>query len=162
MNSPINHQARLHLARLARRLATGAITNEQFENQRPRSQESTLHDIYFRGLWPLYDDFIEHRLVGKWALDREERTQVARILLFLRSGLPYRYPRITGLAQIPVILLSLVTLGWFGRFWHRRSWRGGDESVWPFYTRNEYDAARRYPVFLNGSTRLGSQTGQQP
>ena len=158
MNSPIDQEARQHLARLARRLAAGAISNEQFENQRPNSREAALHDIYFHGLWPLYDDFIEHRLVGKWALGREERTQVARILLFLRSGLPYRYSRTTGLTQAPVILLSLVTLGWFGRFWYRRSWRGGDESVWPFYTRNEYDAARQYPVFLNGSTRLGSKT----
>ena len=112
MNAVIDDEARKHLARLARRLASGSITNEEFENRQRQSKEPALHDIYFYGLWPLYDDFVEHKLVGRWALTREGRAWVARIVLFLHSGLPYRYPRVTGLSQVPVMLLSLVTLGW--------------------------------------------------
>jgi len=140
---------------LARRLASGRISNEQFEDEQIRSKEAALHDIYFYGLWPLYDDFTEHKLVGRWALSREGRTWVARIVLFLHSGLPYRYPRITGIAQLPVLLFSLATLGWFGRYWRRRQWRGGDESVWPFYSRGEYEAALQTPPFLNGNAQQG-------
>ena len=162
MNLSIDHGARKHLAALARRLASGAITNEQFESQCPDSNEAAVHDIYFYGLWPLYDDFIEHKLIGKWALSREGRTWVARIVLLLRSGLPYRYPRVTGFAQVPVLLLSLVTLGWFGRFLRRRLWRGGDESIWPFYSRSEYETALQHPVFLNGAAQPGGQPDQPP
>lgn len=153
MSTLIDHGARKHLAALARRLAAGAITNDQFEDECPDSKESAVHDIYFYGLWPLYDDFVEHKLVGKWALSREGRTWVARIVLFLHSGLPYRYPRVTGFAQVPVMLLSLATLGWFGRFWRRRLWRGADESVWPFYSRSEYEAALQNPVFMRGAAQ---------
>ena len=99
---------------------------------------------------------------SKWALSREGRTWVARIVLFLRSGLPYRYPRVTGFAQVPVLLLSLVTLGWFGRFLRRRLWRGGDESIWPFYSRSEYETALQHPVFLNGAAQPGGQPDQPP
>jgi hypothetical protein len=74
------------------------------------------------------------------------------------SGLPYRYPRVTGVAQLPVILLSLATFGWFGRYWRRRQWRGGDESVWPFYSRSEYEGALQHPVFLNGNAQQGVPT----
>jgi hypothetical protein len=153
MNAVIDNEARRHLAALARRLAAGGITNEQFEDRQRRSKEHALHDIYFYGLWPLYDDFVEHKLVGKWALTPEGRTWVARIVLFLHSGLPYQYPRVTGLSQIPVMLLSLVTLGWFGRYWRRRQWRNGDESVWPFFSRGEYEVALQNPPFLRGNAQ---------
>lgn len=149
MNESIDHNARKHLATLARRLAAGGITNEQFQEALQFGKEAALHDIYFRGLWPFYCDFFEHKLVGRNALTSDGRTWVARIALFLHSDLPYRYSRITGIAQLPVALFSFATLGWFGRYWHRRQWRGGDESVWPFYSRNEYETALQHPVFLN-------------
>lgn len=160
MNQAADQEARKHLAGLVRRLASGAITNEQFENAQPNSKEPTLQDIYFYGLWPLYDDFVEHKLIGRWALTREGKAWVARIVLFLHSGQPYRYPQLTGFSQIPVILLSLFSLGWFGRFWRRRKWRGGDESVWPFYSRSEYEEALKHPVFLNGNAQQRVQPGR--
>jgi hypothetical protein len=123
-------------------------------------KEPALQDIINYGLWPLYDDFVQHKLIGRWALTPEGKTWVARIVLFLHSGLPYRYPQLTGFAQVPVILLSLFTLGWFGRFWRRRKWRGGDQSVWPFYSRSEYEAALKNPVFLNGCPQQRVQGGR--
>lgn len=149
------------MSALARRLAAGTITNDQFEDELPTSHEAALYDIYFYGLWPLYDDFVEHKLVGKWALTRDGRAWVARMVLFLRSGLPYRYPRITGIAQGPAVLLSLATLGWFGRFWRRRQWHGSDESLWPFYSRSEYEAALKTRPFLNGTTHPVDLTNAQ-
>ncbi|MDS4039548.1 MAG: hypothetical protein RKP20_00005 [Candidatus Competibacter sp.] len=150
MEAMIDHEGRKRLAELTRRLAVGRITNEEFESQRPNSKEIALFEVYFYGLWPLYDDFVEHKLIGRWALTPEGRAWVARIVLFLRSGLPYCYPRLTGLAQLPVLLCSLATLGWVGRLWRRRQWKDGDESVWPFFSRSEYDEARRNPVYLSG------------
>ncbi|HLF97745.1 MAG TPA: hypothetical protein VI457_11430 [Methylococcaceae bacterium] len=153
MSEFIDGSARKYIARLVRRLAAGAVTNRQFEDALPLSEEKALHDIYVHGIWPLYDDIEEHKLVERWALTREGRTWLARIVLFLRSGLPYRYPEITGISQIPVVLLSLFTLGWFGRFWTLRKWRsaGADEAVWPFFTRSEYEATRQHPPFFAGN-----------
>ena len=149
MNVSIDHPARKQLATLARSLACGAISNWQFERQCPDSKDAAVLDICFHGLWPLYDDLVEHKLSGTRALSQEIRTEVARMVVFLHSGRPYRYPRVSGWAQIPVLLLSLATLGWFGHLWQRHLWRGGDVSVWPFYARSEYEAALRHPVFLN-------------
>jgi hypothetical protein len=152
MSDVIDSDARRRLAELARHLASGQITNDEFEDRRPNSSERGLHDIYFFGLWPLYGDLLTHRLTRRWALTPEGRARVSRIVLFLRSGAPYRYPRTTGLAAIPVLLISLVTFGWFGRMWCRYTWRGGDQTVWPFYTRAEYETAVRNPVYLNGGS----------
>lgn len=140
MGDFVDQAARQQLAALVQQLAAGEITNRQFEDNRPCSTERALHDIFAHGLWPLYDDLTEHKLTGKRALTIEAQAHVARVILFLKSGLPYRYPRSAGIARLPVFLLSLATLGWFGRYWHGRLWRGADESVWPFYARNEYQA----------------------
>ena len=149
-HSVVDDIARRRLAELARHLAAGRITNDDFEEQRPASSERALYEVYFYGLWPLYDDFITHRLTGRWALTPDGRAWVARIVLFLRSGQSYRYPNVTGLLALPFMLLSMVTLGWFGRFWVRYRWRDGDESVWPFYSREDYERALAHPVYLNG------------
>jgi hypothetical protein len=148
MTAKIDHEARRRLAELSRHFASGLITNDEFVDEVRFGKEPALHDVHFYGLWPLYDDFITHRVRDKWALTVEGRAWVARIILFLRSGTPYRYPIATGLRAIPGMLLSLLTLGWFGKFWLRRQRRGGNESVWPFYSRAEYEAALRNPVYL--------------
>ena len=56
-------------------------------------------------------------------------------------------------SQVPVLMLSLLTLGWFGRYWRNRKWRDGDVSVWPFYSRSEYESALKNPIFLNGAAQ---------
>lgn len=150
MSATIDHEARRRLAELSRHLASGLITNDEFAGEVRIGKEPGLHDVHFYGIWPLYDDLIAHRLKGKWALTSEGRAWVARIILFLRSGIPYRYPIATGFKVLPVMLLSLATLGWFGKFWLRRQRRGGDETVWPFYSRAEYEIALRNPVYLAG------------
>lgn len=158
---PIDAAARLRLACLARQLAAGAITNDAFERQCPESDDPAVHDIFFRGLWPLYDDFVEHRLEGRWALDAEGRQRVARIVLFLRSDCSYQYPCVRGWAHLPCLLLSVLTLGWFGEFWRRRMWAGADESVWPFYARSDFEAVLRNPVFFRSAGEHAEVAGEQ-
>lgn len=160
MNNKIDREARRRLAELSRHLAAGLITNDEFVDSVPTATERALHDIHFYGIWPLYDDLITHRMRGKWRLSPEGRAWVSRIILFLRSDLPYRYPIATGLRAVPVMLVSLLTLGWFGKYWLHRQRSGGDESVWPFFTREEYELAKAKPVYLNGRAdpTRGSQT----
>jgi hypothetical protein len=144
----VDSLARIKLAELARQLAVGHISNDDFEDSLPSSAEKALHDIWFCGLWPLYDDFHEHKLIDQYKLTPEGKEWVARIVLFLRSGLPYRWPRRTGWRFLPVGILSLASFGLFGRFWRRRT--GGEEAVWPFFSRAEYEHTKRSPIYLNG------------
>jgi hypothetical protein len=146
----IDTVARRRLAELARHLASGRITNFEFDDAVPSSSERAIHWVHFYGLWPLYDDLVMHRLTGRRALTAEGRAWVARIILFLRSNQPYRYPhpsRWLVLLQFP---LTLATLGLSDRLWRWYKWRNADKSVWPFFTREEFEQALRTPVYLNG------------
>jgi hypothetical protein len=146
----VDARARKQYAELLRHFAAGLITNREFEKRLPYWREIELREVDLV-LWPHYDDPDEYKLVGDRRLSSEDREYAARLILFLRSGLVYRWPRETGLAQLPALLLSLLTLGWFGRLWFRYRAPDGDQSVWPFYTRAEYEEALRNPPYLRGT-----------
>lgn len=146
----IDTQARIKAAELLRHLAAGLITNDQYENRQPPSSDPTIHQIFFYGGWPLYSDLYEHRLVGKEALSKKVKHEVARGILFLRSGLPYEWPPLTELKEVGWGLLEVLT---FGYIWRRRhsAWsKLGDHDVWPFFRRNDFETAKRRCVYLKG------------
>lgn len=74
---------------------------------------------------------------------------------FLQTDLDYRWPP-GPLDQFGTynVVMNALTLGrWERRKEQRlRAWQThGDVSVWPFFSRDEYDQARRQPSFLAGS-----------
>lgn len=144
----IDFTARRKAAEIYRHFAAGLLTNDQVEDSLPRSLESGLHDVFFAGIWPLYDDLHEHKLTGCHRLTAEGRDHVARIILFLHSSLPYRWPTSTGCRVVVDVLVALLTLGLFRPAHHRLRASGGEESVWPFFTRAEYESALEHPPFL--------------
>lgn len=144
---------RKQMAEIARHFAAGLLTNDAFEDAWGHISKGALYDVFYWGFWPFSCDLEKHTLTGRFALTPQARRQVARTILFLRSGFPYRWPRITGPHLLPVMCLSLITLGWYGRHWQRKRWAGGDESVWPFFNRVDYEHALAHPVYLRGGTR---------
>jgi hypothetical protein len=80
---------------------------------------------------------------------REQRFHLLRIILFLRSDLPYEYPAGATMSR-GSCLLSLATLGLFipvYLWWDREEIRKyrlqfnlGDITVYPFYRRRDYEA----------------------
>ena len=56
--SPIvDRQSRRRLAELLRHLATGLITNDEFDDRRPRgSKDLALRQVFAEGAWFLYSD----------------------------------------------------------------------------------------------------------
>jgi hypothetical protein len=147
----IDIAARRKAAEIYRHFAAGLLTNDQMEDSLPKSSERGLHDIFFCGIWPLYDDLHEHKLTGRYRLTPEGRDHVARIILFLHSSLPYRWPRSTGWRGLIDVLVALPTLGLFRPARLRLRASGGDESVWPFFTRTEYESALEHPPFLHAT-----------
>jgi hypothetical protein len=151
-DATIDSVARRKAAEVYRHFAAGLLTNDQMEDSLPRSTEPGLHDIFFCGIWPLYDDLHEHKLTGGYHLTQEGREHVGRIIMFLHSQFPYRWPIRTGpkafcrlLIAIPI---GLLTLGLYRPLRRRFRNCGGDESVWPFFTRTEYETALQHPRFL--------------
>jgi hypothetical protein len=85
------------LALALRRLATGRITNYEFEDAIPFSTLDFGVKNVARQSWYLYSDLREYRLRGTHSLTREGRREVARWLLFLRTEREYEWqPRKPG------------------------------------------------------------------
>ena len=141
----IDINARSQLAQAARALATGRITNNEFEARVPRSADPAVDEIYQRGLWPLYDDLVVHRLSGARKLDPDSRRFAARCIVFLKSDLPYSWPTYPPLR---LLLANLFTLGIVGYLFRRKQLRAGDPSAWPFISHAEYRTALRSPSYL--------------
>ena len=140
----IDRESRNELAELIRSLATGQISNDQFENAIPDSKDRAVDQVYSNGAWLLYSDFQEHKLKGKYALTKEDKHLVSRWVLFLKSNNEYVWPSITLLES----LLCLVTLG----IWRKRlqsKWQKiGDINFWPFINSAQLDLAKENNGYL--------------
>ena len=110
-----------------RRFATGALTNDAFEDLYPGpSRDGAINAVYLR-LWGYYDDVRTHRMTGNWALDEDGRDLWGRCVLFLESDVPYRWTTRTQRL-----------LRWLAREVETDT---GDEWIWPFFAQDEYRAA---------------------
>ncbi|MDZ4788785.1 MAG: hypothetical protein SH807_07590 [Blastochloris sp.] len=63
----IDREQRELLAHRLLLLATGKITNVQFDDSlNLRSSDRATRRTYWDGVWPLYDDLREYKLIGKY------------------------------------------------------------------------------------------------
>ena len=147
----IDRGARNKLAGALRALASGLITNDEFEDQRlPYSNEDpAIYEVYSNGAWSLYSDLQLYRLRGRHRLDDKTRSAVARWVLFLKTDLPYEWPISTPGHGMFRLVANLLTVGFANRFFVRKFQAHGDVSVWPFIRRSDYDAALATPVYLS-------------
>jgi hypothetical protein len=149
----VDRAARDRVAELLRHLVSGRITNFEFEDALPRnSEDRALKAVFWNGSWLLYDDLLEHKLVGAHALRRGGRREVARWVLFLRSDLPYEWPSALWLFRFPGYLVVLATLGIAGILAAGWLKRAGDRTVWPFIRRSDYEMELSRPTYLAGTS----------
>lgn len=134
----IDRDARNRLAGLIRSLVSGKITNDEFEECLPESKDNAIAKVFYYGPWRLYSDMKAYKLKGKDAITREDRSIVARWILFLKSDDEYEWPS----ASFKEIFLKLVTLGKFGQStidkWHAH----GDVLHWPFKNNCQFNNAK--------------------
>jgi len=147
----IDRNARNQLAEAIRALASGRISNDEFEDKRlPDSKEDiAIFQIYSNGAWFLYSDLEEQWLIGKYRLPKATKAHIARWVLFLKTDLPYEWPVPTAWQALSLFAANLVTLGVAGRIMARRFRAKGDSDVWPFIRRSDYESALNNPVYLN-------------
>lgn len=89
----VDRTARAQLALALRRLASGRMTNDQFDDEafckfESRTDDPALSELATFG-WSHYSDLYPHRLRGRHALSREERRGIARAVVFLKSDQEY-------------------------------------------------------------------------
>jgi hypothetical protein len=68
----IDRPARDLAADLLEKLADGRITNDEFEDAYPSSEDEVVHEVA-EWAWLYYSDLKEHRLEGRHALPAESR-----------------------------------------------------------------------------------------
>ena len=146
----IDREARRIFAQAIRALVAGQITNYEFEDSRiPRlnTSDPAVSAIYQEGAWHLYCDLEEHRLRGKHAVSRAEKSQVARWVLFLRTDLPYKWPELRGIRFFALAVANLLSLGLANRFYARWFRQQGEVDLWPFIRRQDYETALGRPPY---------------
>jgi hypothetical protein len=126
---------RLVAASLIEEFVSCRLTNFQFTERYPHSEDRALHAIHSM-LWFAYDDLSEHQLEGKHALTDEARDVFQRCSLYLRSDLEYGGPG------------SFVSLtAPFKRVWNRMGGKSEEQEglspVWPFASLEQLEQARR-------------------
>ena len=144
----IDAHARTRFAGLVRQLVAGLITNDQFEDRIPRSNDRAVHEVFFNGIWGLYSDLYEYRLVGKDAVPRAARHDLARHILFLKSGLEYEWPTCERWKLLVLLLFALPTLGLSNRWYQKWFAKAGDIKVWPFIRQSDFETVLKRPPYL--------------
>ena len=147
----IDRDARNNMAVLVRRLVACRITNDDFEEEVPRSDDPAIHAVHGMA-WRLYSDLETHFLNGRHSIPKDGRREIARWILFLYSNEEYAWPDYSFF-QANDWLMNLLTFGW----WERRKESqlnqfkaAGDFNVWPFINRASFDSAVNNPTLLTG------------
>ncbi len=147
----IDRLTRDQYAQLLRHFAAGQITNFEYEARFDKITtdidvaDPAVKEI-FGSMWFTYCDLYKHKLAGDHALEGETRKAVLRFLLFLHSDYPYEWP----VEKLSGRLLNLLTLGLYGKINKPNPARiAGDDEVWPFYRKEDYEYAIRHPKLLN-------------
>jgi hypothetical protein len=146
----INRKARDSAVELIRKLISGHITNDEFEDgySSISNDDSVIDEIYHYGTWYLYDDLKEHKLVGKYKLTDKTKSELAVWILFLKTDLEYEWPH--GLKKMCLDFIDLCTIGFSRRI--RRIYRlSGDDSVWPFYRKTDFERAKANEIYFKDS-----------
>lgn len=130
---------------ILRSFINGAITNDEFEAQFPRSEEDSALPAIKANVWMLYSDLHRHKLTGKHEPDPETRVLLERCVFFLDTDLAFEWPvPQVSLSNIGKNLRSRVGR-WLGMeeglktVAKQAGLGGGDEDVWPFFRRADYE-----------------------
>lgn len=134
----VDREARAKAASALQRFLAGLITNMEFDDQYPeRSADPAIHAIYTRA-WRHYDDFREHKLGQTERVSEESVAVLRRCVWFLRTGLVYEWPSMTGRVLAMAARIPLVR-----NIVRRISAVEGDRDVWPFFRASDLRQAQR-------------------
>jgi len=175
----IDLNRRKKLALHLRQLATGLISNDDFEErimddvtygwlpeQFYRAKESKKDDEIIRPIlefsWCLYNDTYNHKLKGRHELTELQKKEIARFILFLHSEQEYEWNYVDMIN--PKIRFSfkesLKSILTFGKYYRDKKLsreqefelmkKEGNFEYWPFKTKANYESQLEQKIFLAG------------
>jgi hypothetical protein len=130
----VDKENRQKAADLVEQFASRRITNFQFRDRFPKSEDKALRAIETR-LWFAYDDLREHRLVGKHALSEAWRVVFRRSILFLRAEFEYTGPE--------SFIKTIAPFKRLRNFALRTKETSNVSAVWPFDSEEDLELASR-------------------
>ena len=155
----VDRKARDKFTELLRHFVAGQITNDAFEDQIPYSKDLAIFEIWRLAAWPLYDDFDEHTLTEEYRASDDERREIARCVLFLKTDQEYRWPRHSTLKQLLGNLRYLVSFGRVPVYSSKEllDAAAGNLEAWPFIRLKDLETARKRPPYLAGKGILATE-----
>jgi hypothetical protein len=87
----VDIKSRIAAAELVREFAAGQLTNDEFDEQYPHSEDRAIQTIG-NVLWLSWDDRFTHRLEGRYQPTDQQKAVFERCMAFLRTELEYTGP----------------------------------------------------------------------
>ena len=143
----IDRKARKETAALLRHFITGQITNVEFEDSLPLSEDEAVEAVV-SSAWCFYDDFKTHKLRGRKKLKKNEKKQLARWIMFLYTEQEYEWPFIPNPGVFPIEHSVISKI--LGKEKKEQAFMAlGEYEYWPFLKKEYFEAARLSPKLLN-------------
>jgi len=140
----IDRASRNKLAQNLRQYTSGRITNDSLSDLELNRDDAGVHAVAFAA-WYLYDDLHTHRATDTFHISRESKHEISRWILFLQTNEEFLWPNPN--LSIVTTLLNMVTFGFYSKVIGRKE-KDGDNDVWPFFKKEDYEAALANPKYL--------------
>ena len=139
----IDRTSRDKLALALRRYTSGKITNYELDDLELNYQDTAVNQIHLDS-WYLHDDMTEHKAVGQYCVSKENRTIIARCILFLQSDREFLWIKTSP----KTVLLNILSFGTYFKINRKK----GDFNVYPFYKVKDFKKESLNPKFLHGGS----------
>ena len=136
----VDKRAREELVFLLELFINGRITNFDFEERLPSTQDKGVNAV-IDSVWCLYDDFKEHTMRNEHELSSNEKNAINRWILFLKTDLVYDWPIISypGVRPLKVTFIDKL-LGKKKK--EDKFMENGSYKLWPFKNSEDYNKAK--------------------
>ena len=155
----VDRKARNKFAELLRHFASGQITNGELEGQIPLpSKNLAIKEIRWFAACPLYEDIDEHTFTEEYSLSDDERREIAKCILFLKTDQEYQWPQHSALKELLAALKYLFGFGHVPIYCAKEllDAAAGDLEAWPFIHLKDLETTRKRPPYLAGKGTLAT------
>jgi len=139
----IDRKARDELAVLVKAFLAGRITNFEYEDRCPVSEDRIIKEVNDY-VWLYYDDFKEHNM-PKGSFSLSSKKEFGRMILFLNSDLEYMWPDEPSLTSKLKKLFTAAAPVQSRKVKDFDFYNSGDVNVWPFLHRKHMIAEANKP-----------------
>jgi hypothetical protein len=144
----IDHRARNRLAEEIRHFIGCFKDNFEYDDAVFDIDTRDLGVIEIRqSIWLTYDDLRRHKMNGEWALTTKQTEIIKRCIVFLKSNYEYKWLKWPLYYKAARPFVWLLSFGQLTEKLDKDFNRNGDLEAWPFFSKEEYEAAKKKPSY---------------